>query len=528
MHKTLEAYPVPKSLHDKHPKKISPIFRDVTELSAHHSLSEKIKDAVLGSRFLIVLCSPASKQSHWVNEEIKLFRKLHGEGSILCALIEGTPETSFPPALLAGGREPLAANLTPKNLRLGTSQLAASILGVGLDSLIQRDVRRRRNRMRAMMAGSFIFAAIMGGMAWTAMDARDEAELSRAEAEKMVEYIITDLDDELAPVGKLDVVTKVGGQVLTYYQAIPMADMDDDRLARRARAQQILAHVEIAQGNSQKALKDLGQVEKLTAEILRRRPDDPDAIFTHAQSQYALLRVYHSDDPQLALTYAQVYKRLSQRLYEMDKDNLDFVIEYGWASNKLGQIYRKLGDYDEAEAQFVEAASTHEQAVPRFPKNKYIEFLLTRYRRNLALIEYRRGNFEKAIHDLKVQMMATDELLLGDAENFEYLDSRLFTNNWVQYIQINNLKKCEPSEIRTLSEKLEARINHDPSDQRATTWYISLAYNALQNCSATFEQSWTKKTLNKVGEVYPLILQKTEKIEKKKVWLDNYQAKQFP
>ena len=156
--------------------------------------------------------------------------------------------------------------------------------------------------MRAMMAGSFIFAAIMGGMAWTAMDARDEAELSRAEAEKMVEYIITDLDDELAPVGKLDVVTKVGGQVLTYYQAIPMADMDDDRLARRARAQQILAHVEIAQGNSQKALKDLGQVEKLTAEILRRRPDDPDAIFTHAQSQYALLRVYHSDDPQLAMT----------------------------------------------------------------------------------------------------------------------------------------------------------------------------------------------------------------------------------
>ena len=173
MHKTLEAYPVPKSLHDKSPKRISPIFRDVTELTAHHSLTEKIKDAVMGSRFLIVLCSPDSKESHWVNEEIKLFRKLHGEGSILCALIEGTPETSFPPALLEGGREPLAANLNTKNFRLGVSQLAASILGVGLDALIQRDVKQRRNRMRLMMAGSFLFAGIMGCLLYTSPSPRD-------------------------------------------------------------------------------------------------------------------------------------------------------------------------------------------------------------------------------------------------------------------------------------------------------------------------------------------------------------------
>ena len=112
LHRALETYAIPKSLKPKENRaKLSPIFRDTAELTAHHSLSEKIREGVQSSRFLIVLCSPAAKTSHWVNEEIRLFRSLHGEGSILCVLAEGTPETSFSPALIEDGREPLAANL---------------------------------------------------------------------------------------------------------------------------------------------------------------------------------------------------------------------------------------------------------------------------------------------------------------------------------------------------------------------------------------------------------------------------------
>jgi len=99
----------------------------VTELTAHHSLSDKIRDAVQNSHFLIVLCSPSSQTSHWVNEEIKLFRNLHGEDSILCALIEGTPKTSFPPALTEGGREPLAADMTgqKESFKFGITQMVS-------------------------------------------------------------------------------------------------------------------------------------------------------------------------------------------------------------------------------------------------------------------------------------------------------------------------------------------------------------------------------------------------------------------
>ena len=193
LHRALETYAIPKSLKPKENRaKLSPIFRDTTELTAHHSLSEKIREAVQSSRFLIVLCSPAAKASHWVNEEIRLFRSLHGEGSILCVLAVGAPETSFPPALLEEGREPLAANLgeSKDSFRLGTTQLAASMLGVGLDVLIQRESKRRRRRLQLITASALVFSGLMGATALTAVDARNDAQESRSQAEGLVEYMI--------------------------------------------------------------------------------------------------------------------------------------------------------------------------------------------------------------------------------------------------------------------------------------------------------------------------------------------------
>ena len=235
-----------------------------------------------------MLCSPAAKTSHWVNEEIRLFRKLHGENAILCALLGGTPETSFPPALSEGGREPLAANLSGgrAGFRLGVTQLAASMLGVGLDVLIQRDTKRRRRRARLMTSASMVFAALMGGMAWMAVNARDAAEVSRTEAEKMVEYMLTELKQDLEPVGRLNILDDVGNRVTDYYDAIPLRDMDDDRLARQARARHLLAQVAIDQGKMDKAKDEIDAAYQATQEVLRRNPENTDAIFAHAQSAY--------------------------------------------------------------------------------------------------------------------------------------------------------------------------------------------------------------------------------------------------
>jgi len=211
LHRALETYKIPKGQTGT----LTPIFRDTTELTAHHSLSEKIQGAVTESKVLIVLCSEAAKTSHWVNEEIRLFRKIHGEASILCVLAEGTPETSFPPALLEGGREPLAANLgnSKESFRLGVTQIAAAMLDVGLDTLIQRDIRRKRRRLQAITAGALIFSTIMGVTTFSAINASQQADANRMQAEGLVKFMITDMYEKLDPLARLDILDSIGERI---------------------------------------------------------------------------------------------------------------------------------------------------------------------------------------------------------------------------------------------------------------------------------------------------------------------------
>ena len=51
----------------KYPKRVKPLFRDMTDLSAG-LLGKSILRELEDSRFLLVICSPDSAQSDWVNQ----------------------------------------------------------------------------------------------------------------------------------------------------------------------------------------------------------------------------------------------------------------------------------------------------------------------------------------------------------------------------------------------------------------------------------------------------------------------------
>jgi len=108
LHSHLESFPlqgfagretalghVPKSLH--------PIFRDRDDFSAGLTLNDQTIAALDASAALIVLCSPASVRSSYVNEEIRLFKHRRPERPIVPVIVCGKPNEAaqqcFPPAL---------------------------------------------------------------------------------------------------------------------------------------------------------------------------------------------------------------------------------------------------------------------------------------------------------------------------------------------------------------------------------------------------------------------------------------------
>ena len=500
LHRALETYKIPKNLKLKNGKGLSPIFRDAAELTAHHSLSEKIQEAVQSSRVLIVLCSPAAKQSHWVNEEIRLFRSLHGEGAILCVLAEGTPETSFPPALLEGGREPLAANLSGgrESFRLGVTQLAASMLGVGLDELIQRDTKRRRNRFRILSGASLIFAAIMGGMAWTAIDARDAAEVSRTEAEKMVEFMLTDLKQDLEPVGKLNILDDVGKRVTDYYNAIPFSDMDDDRLARQARARHLLGQVALDQRKMEKAKTEIEAAYEATQEILRRNPDDTAVIFAHAQSAYWVGEMaYISKNYKRTLLFWQEYDALGESLYTKDKNNLDWIMEAAWGQNNLAKIYGKLQNSEIALGYFDKSLSLFSKAQDVSPGNSMIniEKANTLAGKAAELLKLKRY---KAALRTRLNEIYILESLKNTDRNIE-IDYRLLQTKLIYWEVKNTIeKKCNTQKPIEILQQLNSFHSKDFSNRRWKINYLVYWHDFLTQCQKDIYQDELNTYIDKL------------------------------
>ena len=425
LHQALETYRLPKAFRAAGEHPLKPIFRDVADLTVHHSLSDKIRDAVAGSRCMIVLCSPAAKNSHWVNEEIRYFRELHGDDNIFSVMASGSPATAFPEALTEGGREPLAADISGNkaDFRLGVTQIAAAMLGTGLDDLVRRDEKRRTRRLQTAMLASLVFSGAMAAATLTAVDAKKEAEASRNDAEGLVEYMITDLKDKLEPVGRLDILDGVGERAVAYYDRQGIKDLPDESLTRQARARHVLGQVALDAGRMEDAQREIEKAAVLTKEVLERNPEDTNAIFAHAQSEYWIGAVYYKQDEfDSAVPPWTEYNRLAQSLYQVNPKNFKWIMEAAWGANNLGALTWQMSEFGKADFHFVNAIDLFEKAIVIRKADKNVQRELSNTLIGHAQVLLLSGDIVQALNQNRRAILLQENLLnkYKDDKNLHY------------------------------------------------------------------------------------------------------------
>jgi hypothetical protein len=189
VHQGIETYKIPRALVGKSlhggttPRRLFPLFRDRDELPGAAELGSQIQQALESSLYLIVICSPRTAVSRWVNREIQLFKSFGREDRVLCLIVDGEPNADpnlgelecFPPAvrfkvdaagdLTSEPTEPIAADARPGKDGKANAllKLLSGMLNVGFDQLHQRERQRAvRRRIRWSFAGVaaalFLFA----------------------------------------------------------------------------------------------------------------------------------------------------------------------------------------------------------------------------------------------------------------------------------------------------------------------------------------------------------------------------------
>ncbi|WP_417493285.1 TIR domain-containing protein [Maricaulis sp.] len=388
IHRALEAYRLPGNLvgtvtaQGPVPKRLVPIFRDRDDLPAAGDLTASVRAALALSDVLIVVCSPAAAASRWVNQEIDEFRSVNPHGQILAAIVGGDPAAGaddgmgcFPAALLESeqpeaGAEPVGADFRRggDGFRMGIVKLAAGMLGLRLDQIIQRDLQRRQQRVTVVTMLSLLLAVIMSGLTLVAFSARSEAERRKADAEDLIEFMLSDLQDKLEPVGRLDVLDAVGEKVVAYYAAQPTRQLSADALGRRSRAFHLLGEIESAEGDLEAAYGHFRRAYDATHQLLLIAGDNPDRIFEHSQSAfwvgYYAWRQGRLDDAEAQFLE---YRDLAERLTEIDEDNMEWLAERAYANTNLGVIYLQSARLPEAREAFLAAAALAADLAARQP-----------------------------------------------------------------------------------------------------------------------------------------------------------------
>ena len=209
LHRALESYRIPRKLVQSRqgtgglPRRIRPVFRDREELSSGADLSHTVKQALADSENLVVVCSPAAAESHWVKEEIREFIHLGRKDRIFCIIVggdsaeDGSVAALFPPAIAEGGmEEPLAADVRKwaDGKRLAKLKLIAGILGVPLDRLRRRDLQKRRKTQAIVALGVATAIALLA----LAITARMAAEQRRDSGQVLVDMKLNELRNLLS------------------------------------------------------------------------------------------------------------------------------------------------------------------------------------------------------------------------------------------------------------------------------------------------------------------------------------------
>lgn len=510
LHKTLETYRVPRRLVGREtaigviPRRLTPIFRDRSELPSAPDLDRKVNEALHQSFNLIVICSPHSAVSHYVNEEVMAFKRLGRADRIFCLIIDGEPNASdlagreaeecFGPALrfhlgpdatpTAIPSAPIAADARPGKDRKNNAKLKliAGMLDVGFDALKQREHARRMQRMAALTASSLAAMLVTSALAINAMiarkvavTARQTAERRQKQAEELVDFMLGDLNDKLGQVQRLDILEATDNQAMRYFQSLPTADVTDQALGLRAKALQKIGSIRMSQGNIPAALESYRAAWLLAGELVKRAPTDPVRRVTYADSFKWIGNAYwYQGDLDRSLQNFQQAIALLEKAAAATPQDSELAFNLASARTNAGRVFEARGQLAQAKLLYDDVQSTFEALRSREPGNvRWLSELGDAYD-NLGKLALERGQLMQAVAAYRDDQQIKASLAAADPKNHDAQENLLISDA----ILGRTLILCGAAEAALHYARAAVSLATDlvAFDSTQTYWREDLAY----------------------------------------------------
>lgn len=397
LHSQLERYFIDPELTGKLtgmgpvPPTLRPIFRDRDEFTAGDALAAQTLAALDQSAALIVLCSPASAKSSYVNEEVRLFKWRHPGRPVIPVIADietVNPELDcFPHSLRFdvaddGLITDRPANALAADLReagdgeqLVLAKVTARLVGLQTDDIFRRAQREQRRRLRRWIAGLMAVAVMMAGLAVLAefnrreaVRQRNAAERNFAVAKQGADALIFDIAQSLRNQEgmRTETVRKILGSAEDVIGKLVASTGKNADLQRSQAAMLIeFADTYATQGDSAKQSE---AVQKSLAILDSLLKEDPANTALQANHAVALSKagdvLFTQGRHQDALALFQEALTELERLADGDRINSDLQHDVASAHDRIANVELALGRKPDALTSYETSRAILERIAP--------------------------------------------------------------------------------------------------------------------------------------------------------------------
>ncbi|MEM6946603.1 MAG: TIR domain-containing protein [Pseudomonadota bacterium] len=439
LHRKLEAYRVPRKLRKDAPglpRRLRPIFRDREELSGGGNLNDKLIAALDASAYLVVLCSPRSAASPWVNAEIAHFKATGRSEKIIPVLAGGAPAEAFPPALTHQVTPDGAVTDIPEDAPLGADlreagdgkrgavlKVASGLLGVGFDTLRRREEEAQRRRTFGLvgaLAGAVALIVATGAALYVALDRNARMQAAFI---SIIESVAEDMEVTIADLERGRLTTAEAGARLDRTRglietAFALAPDDPRLLEEEAAMQLVFARHYRATGQGEASLAAANRANA----IYNRLGDGNDArlrLRSASLNEQGDSLLDRGETASALAAYEEALE-IARDLVARDPGNLGYRRDVWVSLERIADVQLRGGDASAALAAYEEGLEIARDLVARDPGN-------LGYRRDVSVsldriadVQLRSGDAASALAAYEKGLEIRRDLAARDPGNLGY------------------------------------------------------------------------------------------------------------
>lgn len=289
----------------------------------------------------------------------------------------------------------------------------------------KREIERaqRRRRVAALAAAlTSLMLVVVSAFAYQAREARKHAELRRAQAEGLIDFMLGDLRGKLQPMGKLAILDDIGKRALDYFAAVPEGELSSQELQSRAKALEQIGQVRVAQGKLADATAAFREALRLSKGLAERDPGSAEWQFDLGQSHFWVgYLLWQQKDLAGAMEQFRAYLAISEALVARDPRNRRWMLELAYAHSNIGSIARERGDNSSALTSLRASAGLMETLLAQAPDDDALRQELGHVHAKLGDLLARLGDLAGATGWLEKYRSAMQTLVERAPEDMERL-----------------------------------------------------------------------------------------------------------